>query len=194
MKASEKQKMLRGELYNAYDKELFNERLRVQDICRAYNQTTHREHEKRMQILANLLGSIGERCLIEPFFRCDYGYNIFLGEDFYSNFDLIILDVCEVRIGNNCLIGPRVTITTAGHPVDAKTRLSGLEFGAPISIGHNVWIGSGAIITPGVRIGDNAVIGAGAVVTRDIDPELTMGGVPARDLHQRCLLELEHKF
>ena len=143
---------------------------------------TEEQMAERDGILRELLGTCGANAFVEPAFRCDYGYNIHVGENFYANYDLIILDVCEVRIGKNCMIAPRVSIFTAAHPLDAETRISGLEFGKPVTIGDNVWIGGHAVINPGVTIGDNAVIAAGAVVTKDMPANAVVGGVPAKVL------------
>jgi maltose O-acetyltransferase len=176
----EKQKMLAGQLYRASAETLVAERLGARRRCREFNELAEERLEERRAVLATLLGTSHSDTFIESKFSCDYGYNIHLGANFYANFDLIILDVCEVRIGKNCMIGPRVSIFTAGHPLDAATRVSGLEFGSPITIGDNVWIGGNAVINPGVRIGDNVVIGAGAVVTRDCPDNVVIAGVPAK--------------
>jgi maltose O-acetyltransferase len=177
---SEKSKMLAGELYLASDPELMRERANARQRCRRYNASSEDEPDLRLHILQELLGTVSEDVYIEPNFKCDYGYNIHLGKNFYANFDLIILDVCEVRIGNDCLIGPRVSILTATHPIDPKLRRSGQELGKPIAIGNNVWIGGGAIINPGVTIGDNVVVASGAVVTKDMPDGYIVGGVPAK--------------
>ena len=182
MPRSEKEKMLAGELYQAFGEELFQERQRAKRLCRAFNATTEEQMAERDGILRELLGTCGANAFVEPAFRCDYGYNIHVGENFYANYDLVILDVCEVRIGKNCMIAPRVSIFTAAHPLDAETRISGLEFGKPVTIGDNVWIGGHAVINPGVTIGDNAVIAAGAVVTKDMPANAVVGGVPAKVL------------
>ena len=181
---SEKEKMLAGELYQAFGEELFNERQHAKKLCRVFNATTEEQMRERNAVLAELLGSCGPNAFIEPPFRCDYGYNIHVGENFYANYDLIILDVCEVRIGKNCMIAPRVSIFTAGHPLDAETRISGLEFGKPIIIGDNVWIGGHAVINPGVTIGNNVVIASGAVVTKDVPDDVVVAGVPAKGIRQ----------
>ena len=180
MSRSEKEKMLAGELYLAADAELTQDRKQVRKLCRLYNQTNEAQEKGRQEIIRLLLGSCGSSCEIEPPFRCDYGYNIHVGDNFYANFDLIVLDVCEVRIGDNCLIGPRVGIYTAGHPLDAATRVSGAEFGKPITIGHNVWIGGNAVINPGVTLGNNVVVASGSVVTKSFADNVVIGGVPAR--------------
>jgi maltose O-acetyltransferase len=185
---SEKSKMLAGELYFASDPELVRERANARQLCRRYNASMEDEPDLRLHILQHilqeLLGTVSEDVYIEPNFKCDYGYNIHLGKNFYANFDLIILDVCEVKIGDHCLIGPRVSILTATHPIDPALRRSGQELGKPIAIGNNVWIGGGAIINPGVTIGDNVVIASGAVVTKDVADGYIVGGVPAKILKQ----------
>ncbi len=179
---TEKQKMLAGELYLASDPQLAGERLRARKLFREYNSTTEEEPQRRIEILRSLFGSIAGEVFIEPSFKCDYGYNIHIGDNFYSNFDLIILDVCEVHIGKNCFIAPRVSILAATHPVDAQQRISGAEYGAPVTIGDNVWIGAGAIINPGVTLGDNTVVASGAVVTKTFGANQVLAGVPAKPI------------
>ena len=177
---SEKEKMLSGEMYNASDPQLVKERENARRITRLYNQTIETEVEKRTQLLKELFGSTGKNILVEPTFHCDYGYNIHVGENFYANFDCVILDVCEVRIGDNCLLGPGVHIYTATHPLNPYERNSGLEYGKPVTIGNNVWIGGRAVINPGVKIGNNVVIASGAVVTKDVPDQVVVGGNPAK--------------
>ncbi|MBU8879841.1 sugar O-acetyltransferase [Bacillus sp. FJAT-29790] len=177
---TEKEKMLNGEDYLATDPELLKERESARRLTRLFNQTIETEHEQRKKILKELFGSTGENLYIEPTFRCDYGYNIHVGENFYANFDCIILDVCEVRIGDNCLLAPSVHIYTATHPINPLERNSGKEFGKSIVIGNNVWIGGKAVINPGVTIGDNAVIASGAIVTKDVPSNVMVGGNPAK--------------
>ena len=120
--------------------------------------------------------------MIEPPFHCDYGYNIHVGEKFYANFDCIILDVGEVRIGKNCLLAPRVCIFTVGHPIDPELRSTGVEAAKPVIIGDNVWIGGNTVINPGVTIGDNVVIGSGSVVTKDIPSNVVAVGNPCKPI------------
>jgi len=177
---TEKQKMLDGELYLAMDDELVADRLNARRLTRLFNATLETEHERRIELLKQLLGATGEHFYIEPTFRCDYGYNIYVGENFYANFDCIMLDVCEIRIGDNCLLAPGVHIYTATHPLEAEARNAGAEFGKPVTIGNNVWIGGRAVINPGVTIGNNAVIASGAVVTKDIPDNAVVGGNPAK--------------
>lgn len=177
--STEKQKMIAGQLYRSGDETLRADRLRARELLHQYNHSGPTEKSERRALLAELLGKCGN-AYIEPSFRCDYGYNIFLGNDFYANFDCVMLDVCPIHIGDNCMLAPGVHIYTATHPLDATERNSGLEFGAPVTIGHNVWIGGRAVINPGVTIGNNVVIGSGSVVIRDIPDDVVVAGNPAR--------------
>jgi maltose O-acetyltransferase len=179
---TEKQKMLDGELYLASDAVLMNDRLNARSLTRLFNQTLETEDNKRTELLKKLFGSTGENLYVEPTFRCDYGYNIHIGENFYANFDCVLLDVCDIRIGDNCFLAPGVHIYTATHPLNAKERISGAEYGKSVTIGHNVWIGGRAVINPGVKIGNNVVVASGAVVTKDVPDNVVVGGNPARIL------------
>lgn len=181
---TEKEKMIRGELYLANDAVLVQERINARRLTRLYNETTETEQEKRTEILRELFGSAGNNIYIEPTFRCDYGYNIHVGENFYANFDCIMLDVCEIRIGKSCFIAPGVHIYTATHPLNPYERISGAEFGKAVTIGDNVWIGGRAVINPGVTIGNNVVIASGAVVTKDVPDNVVVGGNPAKILKE----------
>lgn len=145
-----------------------------------YNASLALPSAERRALLRELLADVGEGAAIRPPFHCDYGYNIRLGADVFLNFNCVILDVVTVDIGDGAQIGPAVQLLTADHPRDPVERKTGAEFGRPVLIGRNVWIGGGAIILPGVTVGDNAVIGAGAVVTRDVAPGATVVGNPAR--------------
>ena len=175
---TEKEKMLMGELYNSLDAELFDTRQYAKEIVYKFNSLKPDKVEKRMKLMKNFLGACGENAFIEPPFRCDYGCNIELGENFYANYNLTILDCAKVKIGSNVMIGPNVALYTAGHPLERETRRSGLEYAYPITIGNDVWIGGNVVILPGVTIGDGAVIGAGSVVTKDVPPEVLAAGNP----------------
>ena len=177
---TEKEKMLAGELYNASDEILVNERNRAYNLCFEYNSLNKNYCDRRKEIVKELLGKVGENFNIESDFRCDYGYNIEVGENFYSNYNLVILDVNKVLFGNNVFIGPNCSFYTAGHPIDPKVRNSGLEFGKPITVGNNVWIGGNTVILPGITIGNNVTIGAGSVVTKNVEANSVVAGNPAR--------------
>lgn len=177
---SEKEKMLAGELYRAGDGELQADSGRAKHWMVRYNASLAASPQERHALLCELFGAVGEDAVIRPPFHCDYGYNILLGDGVFLNFNCVILDVVEVTIGDLTQIGPGVQLLTADHPRDAEARRSGLEFGRPIRIGKNVWIGAGALIMPGVNIGDDVLIGAGAVVTRDVPAGVTVVGNPAR--------------
>ena len=176
---SEREKMLAGELYDPLDAELAEARARARDLCLDLNATREAQREERRRILKELLGAGGDTAWIQPPFFCDYGSNIRLGTRVFFNFNCVVLDVCEVTIGDYTLFGPGVQILTPMHPLDAQLRRT-QEFGKPVTIGADVWVGGGALILAGVRIGSGAIIGAGSVVTRDI-PERTLAvGNPCR--------------
>lgn len=179
----EKDKMLAGDLYDPLDHELTEARIRARDLCQALNATGERDREARRQVLIELFGSGGESAWMQPPFFCDYGWNILLGERVFFNFNCVVLDVCEVKIGDFTQIGPAVQIYTATHPMNAELRRK-QEFGKPIAIGSDVWLGGGAIICPGVTIGSRAVIGAGSVVTRDIPESVFAAGNPCRIIRE----------
>lgn len=179
---TEKEKMLSGKLYTAQDQELARAYKNAQRLTRLFNQTTEDEFEQRLAYLKELLGTTGENLWIEPTFRCDYGCNIYIGENFYANYDCIILDVCPVTIGNHVFLGPRVCLYTATHPIDAEVRAAGLEYGKPVTIGNDVWVGGNTIINPGITIGSNVVIGSGSVVTKDLPSGVMAAGNPCQVL------------
>ena len=172
--------MLAGELYRPGDTELRTDAAANKAWLARYNAAFASPVSERHALLSQHLGQVGKDTVIRPPFFCDYGYNIRLGDQVFLNFNCVILDVVEVSIGDRTQIGPAVQIYAADHPRDAKTRRSGLEFGRPVRIGSDVWIGGGAIILPGVTVGDGAVIGAGSVVTRDVGKDRTVAGNPAR--------------
>lgn len=180
---SEKEKMIAGELYQPADPELCADRLVVRERCHRFNHSAPSEVEERRRLLCEIFGK-DTGAWIEPPFHCDYGRNIRLGAKVYFNFNCVVLDVAEVGIGDNVLIGPAVQIYTAMHPLDSGERRRGLEYAKPVSIGSDVWIGGGAVICPGVSIGDRTIIGAGSVVTRDIPPDVIAAGNPARIIRE----------
>ncbi len=185
MAQSEKEKMLAGALYRPGDPELQADLAATRAWLVRYNAALGASSEARRAMLRERLAAVGDGASIRPPFHCDYGYNISLGANVFLNFNCVILDVVAVTIGEGTQIGPAVQIYAADHPRDAATRDAGLEFGRPIKIGRNVWIGGGAIILPGLTIGDDAVIGAGSVVTRDVAAGARVGGNPARPLGPR---------
>lgn len=177
---TERERMLSGALYRADDPELLEARRQARRLTRLYNATTEDEQDKRQELLAQLIGTLGDSVFIEPTFRCDYGRNIHLGDHFYANFDCIILDVAPVYIGSHVFVAPRVGIYTAGHPIDAGIRNEELEYGKSVRIGDNVWIGGNVVINPGVTVGSDVVIGSGSVVTKDIPDHVVAAGNPCR--------------
>ena len=180
---TEREKMLAGELYDPFDAELSAARDRARDLCQSLNATREAQTDERRQILTQLFGSGGDTVWMQPPFFCDYGSNIELGERVFFNFNCIVLDVCPIRIGSFTLFGPAVQIYTPMHPFNAALRRQ-QEFGKPIEIGSDVWVGGGAIILPGVRIGSRAVIGAGSVVTRDVPDGMFAAGNPCRVIRE----------
>ncbi|UVT15354.1 MAG: sugar O-acetyltransferase [Nitrospira sp.] len=179
----ERQKMLAGDLYNPLDAELVAARERARDLCRELNDTRECEHAQRRRIVQDLFGTGGDTVWMQPPFYCDYGSNIHLGSRVFFNFNCIVLDVCEVRIGDHTLFGPGVQILTPLHPFDAGLRRE-REFGKPVHIGADVWVGGGALILAGVHIGARSVIGAGSVVTRDIPEGVFAAGNPCRVIRE----------
>ncbi len=180
MQRSEKQKMLAGEPYHAGDPELIADHQAALAWMARYNAASTLPADERRAMLAQRLARVGDGAVIRAPFHCDYGYNIAIGEGVFLNYGCIVLDVVAVTIGDATQIGPGVQILTADHPRDPAARATGAEWGGPIAIGRNVWIGGGALILPGVTIGDDAIVGAGSVVTRDVAPGATVAGNPAR--------------
>jgi maltose O-acetyltransferase len=180
---TERLKMLAGELYDPMDPELVAARARARDLCRVLNATHDAEGDERRRLLLELFGAGGDSVWMQPPFYCDYGSNIELGERVFFNFNCVVLDVCPVRIGSFSLFGPAVQIYTPMHPFDAERRRRE-EFGKPVEIGSDVWVGGGAIILPGVRVGSRAVIGAGSVVTRDVPERVFAAGNPCRVIRE----------
>ena len=177
---TEKEKMLAGEPYSANDPELQADQQAASAWMARYNASAVLSVSARHVLLREQLGTVGQGAVIRPPFHCDYGYNVHLGEGAFLNFNCVILDVVRVDIGAGTQIGPGVQIYAADHPRDAAERRTGLEFGRPVTIGRNVWIGGGSIILPGVTIGDDAMIGAGSIVTSNVAAGATALGNPAR--------------
>lgn len=177
---TEREKMLAGEPYNPGDPELVRLRLAMRQICLAYNNLPPEDEAGHDRLRVRMLGGHKQFAFMEPPVWFDYGVNITVGEHFYANFGLTVLDSAPVTIGDNVQIGPNVGIYTATHPLDPAARASGLEFGKPVRIGSNVWIGGHAVINPGVTIGDNTVIGSGSVVTKEIPAGVLAAGNPCR--------------
>lgn len=181
----EKEKMLRGMLYLADDDpQLLSERMRAKDLCFALNQLPPSHREEREALLRKLLGGAGEQLDILSPFWCDYGCNIEIGDNFYTNHNCVILDCAKVTFGSNVFIAPNCVFSTAGHPLDAPQRNQGLEYAYPITVGDNVWFGASVTVLPGVTIGSNTVIGAGSLVNRDIPDGVVAVGNPCRVLRK----------
>ena len=177
--ASERDRMLAGELYDPFDPELVRARERARELCWDLNATRDADQEARRRILEELFGKGGESVWMQPPFFCDYGSNILLGERVFFNFNCVVLDVCRVVIGDYTLFGPAVQIYTATHPMNAELRRR-QEFARPVEVGSDVWVGGGAILCPGVKVGSRSVIGAGSVVTRDVPEGVFAAGNPCR--------------
>ena len=177
---SEKAKMLRGEPYRASDPQLAAERKHCRRLIHRFNGADPDAFAERAAILRELFASCDKTALIEPPFRCDYGYNIHFGKKAYANFDCVFLDVCPIHIGDQAMLGPGVHIYAATHPTDPASRQSFLEYGAPVTIAENAWIGGRAVILPGVTIGRHAVVAAGSIVTKDVPDYALVAGNPAR--------------
>ena len=177
---NEKAKMLAGELYNPADSELAEMRLRARMLFEELNSVSQQDKPRRDRLIKLLFGSTGEQIQIESPFHCDYGENIHVGENFFANFGCVILDVAEVRFGNNCMLAPQVGIYTATHPLNPVERRSGREYAKPIAIGNDCWIGGMAVINPGVSLGNNVVVASGAVVTKSFGDNVVLAGNPAR--------------
>mgnify|MGYP004724520571 CR=1 FL=1 len=182
---TEKEKMQQGLLYNAnYDTDLILERNKCKIICFKFNNTPYEDIKIRQKILKKLLGKTKNNFTIEPLFWCDYGYNIEIGENFYSNHNLVILDDAKVTFGDKVFIAPNCGFYTAGHPLNIEQRNQGLEYAKPINVGNNVWFGANVIVLPGVTIGDNCTIGAGSVVVKDIPANSLAVGNPCKVIRQ----------
>jgi maltose O-acetyltransferase len=177
---TQKEKMLAGELYVANDPELSAAHLRAQALLARFNATPANAGDERRILLAELLAGLGEGTVLKPVLRCDYGFNISIGERTFINFDCVLLDCNRISIGDEVQFGPGVHIYTATHPIDAEQRRSGLEYALAVTIGDGAWLGGGTVVCPGVVIGENTVVGAGSVVTRDLPANVVAAGNPCR--------------
>ncbi len=189
---NQKERMLAGLPYKAWMDGLSEERLNCRMKIHEFNHCLPTEKEKQQKLLREILGKMGEQCSIEAPFHCDYGYNIEVGENFFANFNCVILDVGKVTIGNNVMFAPNVSIYTAGHPIHPDSRNSGYEYGIAVTIGDNVWVGGNVVINPDVHIGNNVVIGSGSVVTKDIPDNSIAVGNPCRVI--RSITEEDRKY
>ncbi|HYP84132.1 sugar O-acetyltransferase [Variovorax sp.] len=177
---TQKERMLAGELYDPNAPEIQADQLACHAWLARYNASMAATPAQRRELLLERLGAVGPGAVVRPPFHCDYGFNIFLGEGVFLNFNCVVLDVVRVAIGDRTQVGPGVQFLSADHPRGAQERRSGLEFGRPVNVGSDCWIGAGALILPGVTIGDGALVGAGSVVTRDVAAGATVVGNPAR--------------
>jgi len=190
----QKEKMISGKPYLAFDKELLKERQYAKEQIFIFNSLHPGEIEKRNEIIRKLFGKTKGMFFIEPPFRCDYGYNIEIGDKFYSNYNLIILDCARVIIGDYVMLGPNVGIYTAGHPLHYEIRNTEYEYALPIIIGNNVWIGGNVVINPNINIGNNSVIGSGSVLTKDIPDNVIAAGNPCKVLRQITKEDREYYY
>lgn len=190
-----RRRMAAHELYTDYGpglEELDEERVRGKELAHDFNATRPREAEERQRLLREMLGSVGERVWVEPPLRVMYGNRVHLGDDVFVNVNLTLVDDVDVHVGNRVMFAPNVTVTTTGHPVHPDLRRDGTQFSAPVHIEDDVWIGSGAVILPGVTIGRGSVVGAGAVVTANVPPDVVVGGTPARVI--RAITDADREF
>lgn len=189
---NQKERMLAGLPYKAWQDGLTEERRQCHMKIYDYNQARPDDREKMTWMIKDILGKTGKELWVETPFYCDYGVNIEVGENFYSNYNCTILDVARVTIGKNVMFAPNVSIYTAGHPIHPDSRNSGYEYGKPVTIGDNVWLGGNVVVVPGVTIGNNVVVGAGSVVTKDLPDNALAVGNPCRVL--RLITEDDRKY
>lgn len=189
---SEKEKMLSGDLYIPHDPEIKQDFKKAKELVREFNHTTEHQPEERLRIIKQLFKKSGSKPYLEPPFYTDYGCNTEIGDDFYANYECIILDIANVKIGNNVYFGPRVGIYTAGHPIDAMIRNEGFEYGKPVTIGNDVWVGGNVVFNPGVKVSNNVVIGSGSIVTKDIPDNVIAVGNPCHVL--RAITDDDKKY
>lgn len=189
---NQKERMLAGLPYKAWLDGLSEERIENKLKIHEYNLTRPDDKKKMKEMIKDILGKTGDEVVIEQPFRCDYGKNIEVGNNFFANYNCVILDVAKVTIGENVMFAPNVSIYTAGHPLHPESRNSGYEYGIPVTIGNNVWVGGNVVINPGVTIGNNVVIGSGSVVTKDIPDNVIAVGNPCRVIRE--ITEEDRKY
>lgn len=189
---NQKERMLKGLSYKAWLDGLSEERMENKLKIYEYNNTPPNKQDSMKEQIKNILGKTGEEVFIEQPFRCDYGKNIEVGNNFFANYNCVILDVGRVVIGENVMFAPNVSIYTAGHPIHPESRNSGYEYGIEVTIGDNVWVGGSVVINPGVKIGNNVVIGSGSVVTKDIPDNVIAVGNPCRVIRE--ITEEDRKY
>ena len=189
---NQKERMLAGLPYKAWLDGLREERMENKLKIHEYNLIRPDDKKKMKEMIKNILGKTGEDVCVEQPFRCDYGKNIEVGNNFFANYNCVILDVAKVTIGKNVMFAPNVSIYTAGHPLHPDSRNSGYEYGIPVTIGDNVWVGGSVVINPGVKIGNNVVIGSGSVVTKDIPDNVIAVGNPCRVIRE--ITEEDRKY
>lgn len=181
---TEREKMTAGLAFRTGDPELMRNKSDARTLAEEYNRSPENQPKKRYEILKKLFGECGEKIMIKPPFHCDYGYNIFLGENFFANFDCVFLDAAPIRIGKNCMIGPKTCIYAVGHPLEPDERAKGIGLPEEVVIGDNCWIGGGVTILPGVTLGDNVVVGAASVVTKSFPSNVVVAGNPAKIIRE----------
>lgn len=179
-----RERMKNGQLYFCTDEEVAKEQLKCLDRLYDFNRTRPSKMPKRMALLKEILAEVGENCYVEPPLHANWGINTHFGNNVYANFNLTLVDDCDIYVGDSVMFGPNVTVAVAGHPIDPGLRRKVAQFNIPVRIGNNVWIGAGAVILPGVTIGDNSVIGAGSIVTKDIPANVVAVGNPCRVLRE----------
>ncbi|WP_280586710.1 sugar O-acetyltransferase [Halorubrum sp. Boch-26] len=181
---TETERMVAGEPYDPTDPDLVADRERARDLTRRYNATSGAERERRTGLLRELFDAVGEDPVVQPSLRCDYGYNVAVGDGFFANYGCVFLDATPVSFGDRCMLGPGVHVYAVTHPIDPDERATGRESGRPVTVGDDVWIGGRAALNPGVTVGDEAVVASGAVVTEDVPARTVVGGNPARVIRE----------